>query len=108
VLRSRGVVIDRGHVLAIESGEGVVALLDRAGALRQWGAWRFRRGSALAVVRAPEDLADAIRLGVDAGLAGVAVPGEPALAASALVREAVAEAGRRGLFLALLVPGETP
>jgi DUF1009 family protein len=106
--KSRGVVIDNGHVLAVESGEGVVALLDRAGALRQWGAWRLRRGSAMAVLRAPEDVADAIRLGADAGLAGIAVPGERTVAAAAPIREAAGEARRRGLFLAVLVPGEKP
>ena len=34
---SGGTVIDRGHVLAIECGEGIAALIARSGSLRQWG-----------------------------------------------------------------------
>src|SRR5690606_15069819 len=34
---SGGVVVDRGHVLAVECGEGVAALIARGAALRQWG-----------------------------------------------------------------------
>ncbi|MCK9911892.1 UDP-2,3-diacylglucosamine diphosphatase LpxI, partial [Microbacteriaceae bacterium K1510] len=41
--RSGGTVVDRGHVLAIECGEGVAGLIARAGALRQWGRRRWAK-----------------------------------------------------------------
>lgn len=74
---SGGVVIDRGHVLGIESGEGVGALIARAGALRQWGRRRWARRSAIAVVSQTlaADIVSVIAAGGAAHLAGVAVIG---------------------------------
>jgi UDP-2,3-diacylglucosamine hydrolase len=71
---SAGVVVSRRHVLAIETGEGLDALLTRVQNLRQWGgtANRRRRG-VLAVPSlgpAPERL---LSQAADAGLAGVVV-----------------------------------
>jgi DUF1009 family protein len=42
---SRGVVVVRRHVLAVETGEGLAALVMRAAARRQWGKSTKRRGS---------------------------------------------------------------
>ncbi len=102
LLASRGAVIDRGHVLAVESGEGVEALIARASALRQWGRRRPWRRSAVAVLSAAGDVVTGVRSGAAAGLAGVALVGEPRVAEA--VRDGVADADRLGLFLALLPP----
>lgn len=74
---SGGVVIDRGHVLAIECGEGVAPLIARAGNLRQWGRGRWGGRSAIAVVSdaVASDIASVIAAAASAHLAGVAVVG---------------------------------
>jgi len=74
---SGGVVIDRGHVLGVECGEGVAALIARAGALRQWGRRRWRGRSAIAVVSeaVAGDLASVMAAAAAAHLAGIAVVG---------------------------------
>lgn len=53
---SRGAVVVRGHVLAVETGEGVPALLARAARLRQWGDRRWRRREGVAVLAGVEDV----------------------------------------------------
>lgn len=77
---SGGVVIDRGHVLAIECGEGIAALLARAGNLRQWGRRRRGRRSSIAVVSeaAAGDIASVVAAAAAAHIAGVAVVGRSA------------------------------
>ena len=77
LLATRGAVVDRGHVLAVESGEGVEALIARAAALRQWGQRRPWRRSAVAVLREAGDVVAGVRCGAAAGLAGVVLVGEP-------------------------------
>jgi UDP-2,3-diacylglucosamine hydrolase len=42
---SRGAVVVRRHVLAVETGEGLNALVTRAAGLRQWGRSKKRRGA---------------------------------------------------------------
>jgi len=97
---SRGAVVDRGHVLAVESGEGAAALLARAGGLRQWG--RRRRGrSGVAVLGENADLVPLVGTAAAAGLAGLAVVGHPP---PAHARAAAEAADRLGLFLAALTP----
>lgn len=95
--RSEGAVIDRGHILAIECGEGLAALIARAGGLRQWG--RKARGRASAVVAAvpgePKRLAQVLATASDNRIAGVAIVG---LSADEIAPY-TAEADRRGLFL---------
>jgi DUF1009 family protein len=98
--QSRGAVVDRGHVLAVESGEGAAALIARAGALRQWGRRRLSRRSGLAVLAEAADLEASIVAAAAAGLAGVALVGQP----SAALGRAARDAGRLGLFLAALTP----
>lgn len=95
--RSQGVVVIRRHVLAIETGEGLSALLERAAGLRQWGDRAKRRGALVighgAVLRS-EHVEAAGRM----GLAGIVSWGES-------LRDGAARsmAARLGLFV-----GEAP
>lgn len=70
-IASGGVVVVRGHVLAIETGEGLEALLGRAAALRQWGSRRWRRRDGTLV--GGETATAAIEAVAAAGLAGLVV-----------------------------------
>jgi DUF1009 family protein len=98
----RAAVVDRGHVLAVESGEGAAVLLARAGRLRQWGRRRLARRSGVGVLMSDEaDLAHVVVGAAAAGLAGLAVVGH---LPPARVRAAAEVADRLGLFLALLAP----
>jgi len=98
-----GVVVSRAYILAVEAVEGVSAMLDRVGALRQWGLKGKRRAGALVrrVDAGGEEDAGAIeallRQAAACGLAGLAVTG-PAGALAAY--EAAARlADAHGLFL---------
>jgi DUF1009 family protein len=95
---SGGIVVDRGHVLAIECGEGIAALVARGGALRQWGQRRLGRRSAVAVLAdvPAAALEMAVAAAASAGLAGVAVLGAQPPDSLA---PAVTSASRHGLFL---------
>ena len=100
LLVSAGAVVDRGHVLAVESGEGTAALIARGGNLRQWGRRRGARASGVAVVREAPAVEPSLAATAVAGLAGLALVGEPA----APLRHAVVseQARRLGLFVAVL------
>ena len=98
---SRAAVVDRGHVLAVECGEGPEAVVTRAGGLRQWGRRGSRRRSGVGVVDKDGDLRALVGVARDAGLAGLAVVGHPPAAAAQAAAEA---ADREGLFLAVLTP----
>lgn len=52
---TRAVVVVRGHVLAVEAGEGVANALARAAGLRQWGEGRLRRRTGVVVIDAGRD-----------------------------------------------------
>ncbi len=91
----RAVVVDRGHVLAVESGEGAAVLMARAGSLRQWGKQRIRRRSGVGVLGENADLAHVVVGAAAAGLAGLAVVGHPA---PVRARAAIEVADRLGLF----------
>jgi UDP-2,3-diacylglucosamine hydrolase len=97
----RGAVVNRGHVLAVESGEGAAVLLARAAGLRQWGKHRLARRSGVGVLDGEADLAHVMVAAAAAGLAGLAVVGH---LPPARVRAAADVADRLGLFLALLAP----
>jgi len=97
---SRGAIVNRGHVLAVESGEGVAELVRRAAGLRQWGRWHRARAAGTLVLSQPEALAEAVKDAGAAGLAGVALVGHP----PAGVLGVVAEADRLGLFVATVSP----
>lgn len=102
LLKSRGAVVDRGHVLAVESGEGVAALIERAAALRQWGRQRFAGRTSVAVLAEPADLRSGLARAAACGLAGVAVVGKPDKARAGLGNEFVREADRLGMFIAAI------
>jgi DUF1009 family protein len=102
---SGGVVVVRGHVLGIETGEGIAALLRRASDLRQWGSRRWRRRDGMLVLPNAASLTVEDVAAAAAGLAGIAIVEQvedrgrlQALAASArsrgLVLAAVAREGR--------------
>lgn len=93
---SRGAIVNRGHVLAVENGEGARDLVRRGGGLRQWGRWRRARASGAVVLRGSERLGEVMVEAAAAGLAGVALVGQP----PADVLGSAAEADRLGLFLA--------
>ncbi|MBY0225541.1 MAG: UDP-2,3-diacylglucosamine diphosphatase LpxI [Hyphomicrobium sp.] len=65
-VRSRGVVVVRRHVLAVEAGEGLSALVTRAAERRQWGKSKKRRG-ALTVASLADLDRDVITAAGDAG-----------------------------------------
>jgi DUF1009 family protein len=98
LLVSQGAVVDRGYVLAVESGEGASALIARAGSLRQWGMRSKRSG--VAVLREGPQLAAVLADGSAGALAGIAVLGEP----SPALRDAARAADRLGIFLGVLSP----
>lgn len=95
---SAGLVVSRGYVLAVEAGEGLAAMLARAGGLRQWGAQRWGRRRGVAVVaRGPLVDRDAIAAAAAAGLEGIVVIHD----GGADLAELAVAAGRAGLFLAV-------
>lgn len=76
---SAGVVVVRGHVIAIEAGEGVQAMFTRVKTLRQWGATaRSKRRGVLAVSAGGIEAAGIeaiVASAAEAGLAGIVLPG---------------------------------
>lgn len=71
---SRAVVVVRGHVLAVEVSEGVVAAVKRAAGLRQWGDRRLKRRSGVVVVDAGREcFPELIEDMNSAGFAGIVV-----------------------------------
>jgi lipid-A-disaccharide synthase len=70
---SAAVVVSRGHVLAVEAGEGPEAVVARAGRLRQWGDARVSRRRGVLVLRTAADLSlSLMEKAVVSGLAGIA------------------------------------
>ena len=73
---SRSVVVARKYVLAIESGEGIDAVLQRVGGLRQWGSQHTKKRSGFAVFGDGQRIeAKHVDLTVAAGLRGLAATG---------------------------------
>lgn len=92
VVASRGAVVVRRHVLAVETGEGLGALVARAAGLRQWGSDRKRRG-ALAIA-SPADLDTAsIEAATAAGYESIAAADGTVL--SGPLQDAIRAAGLR-------------
>lgn len=96
---TRAVVVVRGHVLAVETGEGVTAALERAAGLRQWGDKRLRRRSGAVVIDAGRFCETAqVAIAASAGFAGLIVKlrrftaGVPA--------ETIRAADKAGIFVA--------
>lgn len=95
---SRAVVVVRGHVLAVETGEGVASALGRAAGLRQWGDTRLKRRAGTVVIDAGRDcMPELIEHLKHAGFAGLVVKlrrftaGVPA--------DTIAEADKAGVFI---------
>lgn len=92
------VVVAREYVLAVEAGEGVLAMIERAARLRQWGDRSSRRRRGVLGLRpemqAPDQL---MQLAADAGLAGIVLARgwRDGVAKNAIMEAA----GRHGLFV---------
>ena len=97
------VVVSRAYILAVAAQEAPAAMLERVGALRQWGA-RGKRRVGVLVCRAdqPADAAQVREICAQAtrqGLAGIAVTGAPYVMDAC--EDAWRGAGVGDLFLAL-------
>jgi len=94
---SAGAVVDRGHVLAVECGEGADGLIARASRLRQWGRRARGHRSAVAVIAvSPADtVGGIIDAAAAANLAGVALVSVTAES----VEPHAKDAARHGLFV---------
>ncbi len=94
-----GVVVVRRHVLAVESGEGLMALVQRAAGLRQWGGSMKRRRGVLAIASPDDATPDLIAATAAAGLSALVLPpGTPRMVQDLLMRH-----GRRH-HVALVIP----
>jgi DUF1009 family protein len=95
------VVVARAYILAVQAAEDVSELLQRVGALRQWGVRRKHRvGVLVRRIEAEEDAGAVERLLAEAagqGLAGVAVTGTNG--ALAAYDTAARAADSHGVFL---------
>lgn len=96
---SGGVVVVRGHVLGIETGEGIAALLRRASGLRQWGSRRWRQRDGMLVLPDALSLTDDDVAAAAAGLAGIAVVEQKG--DRGRLAELTAAARGRGIVLAI-------
>jgi DUF1009 family protein len=103
----QGVVVGRGHVLAVEAAEGTDAMLDRVAELRRRGRIRLPAGVGV-LVKAPKTAQDrridlpalgpnTVDGAVRSGLAGIAVTARASVIADPA--ELVATADRAGLFI---------
>jgi DUF1009 family protein len=102
----RAVVVVRGHVLAVEAGEGVGAAVERAVRLRQWGSLPRRRRGVLVVRDAAELSADVIRALGEARYGGAVALAQACKAAA--IDDAIAAADRAGLFILVRAEGAHP
>jgi DUF1009 family protein len=94
----QAVVVVRRHVLAVEAGEGVMEMLERASRLKQWGRVRARRRSGVVVLADARDLSrDLVQRVARAGFDGVAVM--DGIYAQEQVRDAIECADHEGLFV---------
>jgi UDP-2,3-diacylglucosamine hydrolase len=99
----RCAIVDRGHVLAVECADGAEALIAGAGGIRQWGRHRRSRRSGVAVLGEASDLQPGlVNAAAAAGLAGLALVGQPPAAAE---QAAIAEADRLGLAVVAFAAG---
>lgn len=96
---SRAVVVVRGHVLAVEMGEGVAAAMRRAAGLRQWGDRRLRRRTGVVVIDAGRDCdSELVEIAGRAGFAGLLVRLRRFTAG--VPQEVIAGADKAGVFIA--------
>lgn len=101
----QAVVVDHGHILAIEAAEGTDQMLKRCGALRQWG----RRKRSGVLVKAPKPGQEmrvdmpvigprTVENAAEAGLAGIAVASGEVMIADQ--EDMISLADRHGIFVA--------
>jgi UDP-2,3-diacylglucosamine hydrolase len=91
-------VVVRRHVLAVEAGEGVAEMLERASRLRQWGRATARRRSGVVVLADARDVSrELVSRVATAGFDGVLLLG--GVYTQARVRDAVEYADHAGLFV---------
>ncbi len=96
---TRAVVVVRGHVLAVETGEGVARALARGAGLRQWGDKRLRRRAGVVVIDAGRDCAPDLIESVARGrFAGMVVKLRRFTAG--VPGDTIAAADRAGVFIA--------
>ncbi len=96
---ARATIVDRGHILAVECAQSAQALIAGAGGMQQWGRRRGSRRSGVAVLGEVSDLQPGlVNAAAAAGLAGLALVGQPPAAAGA----AIADADRLGLAVVAL------
>ncbi len=95
---SGGVIAAGRHVLAVEAGEGVTSLLERAMDLRQWGQRHSARRAGVVILAQEDAIGPAVASAAAAGLAGLALMGERSSAA----QHAAEEANRLGLFMVVV------
>jgi DUF1009 family protein len=92
------VVVARDHVLAVETGEGIAPMLERASGLRQWGGKRWGRRAGIVLVRYGTEfdgtIVEAARKSGLEGI-GILVCDRPI----SVHREVIAAADRAGLAL---------
>jgi DUF1009 family protein len=94
----QAVVVVRRHVLAVEAGEGVAEMLERASRLKQWGRATARRRSGVVVLADARDLSrEFVQKVARAGFDGIAVM--DGVYAQEHVRNAVQCADHEGLFV---------
>lgn len=100
-LACRAVVVAHKYVLAIESGEGIEAVLKRVSGLRQWGSQRIKKRIGVAALVPDDNMIseDHIRLANEAGLEGIAIPAHVhvAPAAAALAKQHKLQVSTAGL-----------
>lgn len=95
----RAVVVVRGHVLAVDCGEGPEAVVARAAGLRQWGDRRLKRRAGVLVLAAGRHCTPTVvKAAADAGLAGVAAGLRRFTAGAG--PDSVAAADAAGIFIA--------
>lgn len=96
---SRAAVSVRGHVLAVECGEGPLAVVERAARHRQWGDRRIKLRSGVVALAGGRDTSpELVAAAAAAGFAGLAV-GLKRFAAG-VAPDTVAAADAAGLFIA--------
>jgi len=96
---TRAVMVVRGHVLAVESGEGVEDTIARASGLRQWGDRRLAwRAGVLSLTAGRDCTAETVAAARKAGFAGIVVGLKRFKAGVAA--DVIAAADKSGLFIA--------
>ena len=96
---SRAVAVVRGHVLAVETGEGPRAAIERAAGHRQWGDGRVKWRAGVATLAGGRDTSpEVVAAAAAAGFAGIAV--RLKRFSAGVAPDTIAAADAAGLFIA--------